>query len=82
MLLLRAIWSGAGAVLVVFLLWVLGHLPWGAAPFLEGGAGQALGVWLPGPREAGSGPEALGYTSAAVAGLLLGALALSRSSDS
>ncbi len=78
--LLGTLWRGGGATLAAFLLWVLGHLPWGAAPFLEGLGGRALGAWLPGPRTAGS-LEALGYTSAAVVGLLLAALALSRPAD-
>jgi len=78
--LLGTLWRGGGATLGAFLLWVLGHLPWGAAPFLDGWGGRALGAWLPGPRTAGS-LVALGYTSAAVAGLLLVALALSRPAD-
>ena len=79
-ILLGTLWRGGGATLAAFLLWLLGHLPWGAAPFLEGPAGRALGAWLPGPRTA-SGLETLGYTSAAVAGLLVVALALSRPAD-
>ena len=79
-MLLGTLWRGGGATLAAFILWVLGHLPWGAAPFLEGLAGRALGAWLPGPRVANAA-VALGYTSAAVAGLLLIALALSRPAD-
>lgn len=73
-------WRGGGAMLGVFALWVLGHLPWGRAPFLDGLPGRVLRAWLPGPREAAGAFEALGYTSAAVAGLLLVTLALSRPS--
>ena len=79
-ILLGTLWRGGGATLAAFLLWLLGHLPWGAAPFFEGPVGRALGAWLPGPRTA-SGLEALGYTSAAVAGLLVVALASSRPAD-
>lgn len=79
-ILLGTLWGGGGATLAAFLLWVLGHLPWGAEPFLAGPTGRALGAWLPGPRTAGS-LEVLGYTSAAVAGLMLVALALSRPAD-
>jgi hypothetical protein len=81
-LLLGTLWRSGGAMVLVLLLWVLGHLPWGTAPFLEGTIGRVVGAWLPGPRLADSGAEALGYTSAAVAGILLGALALSRPSES
>jgi hypothetical protein len=70
-----------GAALAVFVLWVLGHLPWGTAPFLEGAGGRALAAWLPGPRDAATAVASLGYTSAAVAGLLLATVALSRSAD-
>lgn len=79
-ILLGTLWRGGGATLAAFLLWLLGHLPWGAAPFLDGPVGRALGAWLPGPRTA-VGLEALGYTSAAVAGLMLVALAMSRPAD-
>ena len=79
-ILLGTLWRGGGATLAAFLLWLLGHLPWGAEPFLEGPVGRALGAWLPGPQAA-AGLQALGYTSAAVAGLLLVALALSRPAD-
>lgn len=78
--LLGALWRGGGAVLVVFLLWILGHLPWGVAPFLNGLAGRMLGGLLPGPRAAGT-LATLGYTSAAVAGLLLVTLAVSRPAE-
>ncbi len=74
------VWRGGGTMLAVFLVWVLGHLPWGRAPFLEGLPGRILRSWLPGPREAAGALEGLGYTSAAVAGLLLATLALSRPS--
>ncbi len=77
---LGAVWRGAGATVVVFLLWGLGHLPWGVAPYLEGPAGKVLAGVLPGPRSAGS-LVTLGYTSAAVAGLLLLTLALSRPAE-
>lgn len=78
--LLGTLWRGGGATLAAFLLWLLGHLPWGAEPFLAGPAGRALGAWLPGPRTT-VGLEGMGYTSAAVAGLMLLALALSRPAD-
>jgi len=81
-LLLGAIWKGGGATLAVFLLWILGHLPWGRAPFLEGLPGRVLASLLPGPRGVSGGACDLGYTSAAVAGLLLLTLALSRPADS
>lgn len=81
-LLLGTIWRSGGAMILVLLLWILGHLPWGTAPFLDGTAGTVLGAWLPGPRHVDSGAETLGYTSAAVAGILLGALAASRPSES
>ncbi|MDJ0523486.1 MAG: hypothetical protein QNJ90_15565 [Planctomycetota bacterium] len=78
--LLGSVWRGIGATLAVFLLWVLGHLPWGVEPFLAGAAGRIVGGLLPGPYAAGT-LSALGYTSAAVAGLLLVTLALSRPAD-
>ena len=78
--LLGSAWRGIGATLVVFLLWMLGHLPWGVAPYLQGLAGEVVGTWLPGPRTSGS-IATCGYTSAAVAGLLLVALALSRPAE-
>ena len=81
-MLLGSLWRGGGTSLAVILLWVLGHLPWGRAPFLEGVAGRVLRAWLPGPRGVGSEVEGLGYTSAAVTGLLLVTVALSRPSDS
>jgi len=74
---LGTIWRGGGAGMAVFLLWVLGHLPWGIEPFLAPGPGRLVSALLPGPVNAGT-PSALGYTSAAVAGLLLLTLALSR----
>lgn len=80
-LLLGTLWQSGGAMVVVLLLWILGHLPWGVAPFLEGAPGRAVAAWLPGPRLADGGPEALGYTSAAVVGILLGTLAASRPSE-
>ena len=78
--LLGSLWRGGGASLAVFLLWVLGHLPWGVAPFLEGLAGRICGGLLPGPRATGT-LATLGYTSAAVAGLLLVTLAISRPAE-
>lgn len=92
-LLLGCLWRGGGASLAVFLLWVLGHLPWGSgrllgggpeagdAGWLEGALARMLGAVLPGPRVGEGVAEALGYTSAAVAGLLLLALASSRPAD-
>jgi hypothetical protein len=71
-------WAGPAGALVVLLLWVLGHLPWGTAPFLAGGVGRTVAALLPGPRAAAGGWLTLGYTSAAVAGLLLLALAFVR----
>lgn len=78
--LLGSLWRGGAATLAALLLWLLGHLPWGHEPFLEGLAGRAVGAWLPGPA-VGGGWDALGYTSPAVAGLLLVALALGRPAD-
>ena len=78
--LLGNVWRGAGATLTVFLLWLLGHLPWGVAPYLDGLFGRLVGGILPGPRTAGT-IDTLGYTSAAVAGLLLVTLALSRPAE-
>lgn len=80
--LLGTVWRGGVSALPVFLLWTLGHLPWGRDPFLSGPVGQALRALLPGPRGAGSVLEGLGYTAAAVAGLLLATLALCRPSES
>jgi hypothetical protein len=80
-LLLGTGWKGGGTTLLAFLLWVLGHLPWGRDPLLEGAAGRVLRALLPGPREAAVAGSGLGYTSAAAAGLLLLALAFSRPSD-
>lgn len=71
-------WAGPVGALVVLLLWVLGHLPWGTDPFLAGPLGSAIGALLPGPRPTADGWRTLGYTSAAVSGLLLLALALVR----
>ncbi len=79
--LLGSTWRGGGATLAVFLMWVLGHLPWGVDPFLGGAHGRVLGALLPGPATAGDAVS-LGYTSAAVVGLLLISLALSRPADS
>jgi hypothetical protein len=79
--LLGAFWRGGGAMLAVLLLYVLGHLPWGAPAFLRGPVGRALGAWLPGPRPGGD-LASLAFTSAAVAGLLLLSLAGSRPSES
>jgi hypothetical protein len=80
-LLLGTLWRGGGATLAVFLAWILGHLPWGVAPFLAGPLGSAMGAVLPGPRHGDGGSLVLGYTSAAVAGLLLLTLSLSRPAD-
>ena len=74
-------WGGAAGALVTLLLWVLGHFPWGTDPFLGGGLGRALGAWLPGPQMASIRLQWLGYTPAAVAGLLLLALALARPAE-
>ena len=65
-------------------LWLLGHLPWGRDPFLGGSlawAGESLRAWLPGPRALEGWLGGLGYTSAAVAGLLLLALAFVRPAE-
>jgi len=74
-------WRSGGATLAVFLAWVLGHLPWGVPQFLEGPGGRALAALLPGPRHGLTGLNAMGYTSAAIAGLLLLALAFSKPVD-
>jgi hypothetical protein len=74
-------WNGVAAGLAVMLLWVLGHLPWGTPPFLTGVPAQVLRGWLPGPRAAGSALLALGYTSAAVGGLLALSAALVRPAE-
>ncbi len=79
-LLLSTFWRGGGGTMAVFLLWILGHLPWGVAPFVEGRLGRTVGALLPGPVNAESAAT-VGYTSAAVAGLLLLALALSRPAE-
>ena len=74
-------WNGVAAGLAVLLLWVLGHLPWGTPPFLSGVPGQLLRAWLPGPRAGGSVLLGLGYTSAAVGGLLALSAALVRPAE-
>ena len=79
--LLGSLWRGGGAMLAALVLFVLGHLPWGSPAFLAGRVGFALGTWLPGPRSSG-GLDSLGYTSLAVAGLLLVSLASARPADS
>lgn len=82
--LLASRWNGAAAGLLTILLWLLGHLPWGRQPFLGGSlewAGQCLQAWLPGPRHVEGWSWGLGYTSAAVAGLLLLALAFVRPAE-
>ena len=79
--LLGARWHGGGAALAAFLLWLLGHLPWGAAPFPTGPAADALRAWLPGPREASAAVAGLGPTTLAIAGVLLLALALTRHNE-
>jgi hypothetical protein len=43
--------------------------------------GDLLAAVLPGPRDGHGGPAALGYTSAAITGLLLLTLASSRPAD-
>ena len=79
--LLASQWNGAAGGLIVLLLWILGHLPWGTAPFAEGTLGRALAAWLPGPRPVDGGWSTLGYTSATVAGLLLLARVLARPAE-
>ncbi|MDJ0975625.1 MAG: hypothetical protein QNJ98_14275 [Planctomycetota bacterium] len=82
--LLASRWNGAAAGLLTILLWLLGHLPWGREPFLGGSftwAGESLRAWLPGPRALEGWLGGLGYTSAAVAGLLLLALAFVRPAE-
>lgn len=82
--LLASRWNGAAAGLLTILLWLLGHLPWGRDPFLGGSlewAGRCLRAWLPGPRALEGWLGGLGYTSAAVAGLLLLALAFVRPAE-
>jgi hypothetical protein len=79
-LVLGARWGGAVATLGALLLFLAGHLPWGGPGFLEGPAGRALAAWLPGPTASGEA-AALGYTPAAVGGLLLLALAIGRPAD-
>ncbi len=74
-------WNGVAAGLAVLLLWVLGHLPWGTPPFLSGIPGQVLRAWLPGPRAGGNVLLGLGYTSAAVGGLLALSAALVRPAE-
>jgi hypothetical protein len=58
-----------------------GAPPVGVAPFLDGSIGRVLAALLPGPRQGTLGLAVIGYTSAAVAGLLLVTLALSRPAD-
>lgn len=77
-------WNGAAAGLVTILLWLLGHFPWGRSPFLGGDAawlGQCLRAWLPGPRQVDAWAMGVGYTSAAVAGLLMLTLAFARPAE-
>ena len=59
------------ATLAAFMLWLMGHLPWGTAPFMEGTAGLALASWLPGPRGVEEILGTLLSTGAAIGGLLL-----------
>lgn len=77
LVLLAGFGAGGGAAVLALLLWLLGHLPWDSGAWLGGHAGRLLMAWLAGPRthlDLCSG----GYTSAAVLGLLLIALARAR----
>ena len=80
-MLLGVFLGGGGAGLGAFLLWIVGHLPWGQAPMLEGVGGRLAVAWLPGPCASDASLALLGYTSAAVAGILLMTLAVSRPAD-
>lgn len=74
--LFAALLSGVVGTLVTFTLWLAGHLPWGTAPFLEGGVGRALRAVLPGPRPHVGMAEAWPPALLATAGVLAIAVAL------